>query len=177
MKLIIKSATTSFRDIIDTQAVKNALHGHRQDIINALCAASGLSFTQDSLTVRCGYVDKSPHLSGRKGGPALFINTPLGSPYEYMEVLSHELAHRLLLGNGIEPPSGKLHNYYAHQYIDLFLHDSWGLFLSPEKVAILDSYEHYKEHPQFKRAWNWAMKMTLQERQRNLRRLIRDKKL
>ncbi|HJQ09147.1 MAG TPA: hypothetical protein VJ836_06730 [Candidatus Saccharimonadales bacterium] len=93
------------------------------------------------------------------------------SQEERLRVLSHELAHRLLLGNGIEA-YGKTSRFYDHYYIDLFLFDAWvqlygaetaKQYVEQEQTGLLDAYGH---------AWKKSLALSFTERQETLRRII-----
>ncbi len=90
---------------------------------------------------------------------------------ERRRVLTHELAHRLLVGNGIEA-YGRTSRFYDHYYIDLFLYDVWqklwgkqiaDAYVKAEKDTLVNTYA---------RAWDKALVLTRPQRQDALKRLI-----
>jgi hypothetical protein len=85
--------------------------------------------------------------------------------------LIHELAHRLVIGNGIDPPEGNdfiesRANYYMHRHIYLFLYEVFVDILG-EKIAREEIERESKGRiSSYAKAWTWAMAKDYDQRQK-----------
>jgi hypothetical protein len=87
--------------------------------------------------------------------------------------LTHELCHRLVVGNNIKIKSGKTYNSWTmaiHKHIDLILYDIWvklyGENFAKKEIAYEISLWTGKGISPYKIAWDWALKMTKEQRQK-----------
>lgn len=141
---------------------------NQQKIIDSFYKHTGLTFKQKQITIRL-----------RKDGISR-----AGNKYQPMELsmtwktedgigctLIHELAHRLVIGNGIDPPEDNefvdAHaNYYMHRHIYLFLYDVFVDILG-EKVAREEiERESNGRISSYAKAWSWAMAKDYSQRQK-----------
>ncbi len=94
--------------------------------------------------------------------------------------LTHELCHRLLYGNTIkfEKLEGENAEYLIqHKPIDLILYDIWtelyGEEFAKEQIPFeIDEWTGKGVSP-YKIAWNWALSMTKEERQKEFRKYLK----
>ena len=126
MKLIFDiNLNNDLEQTLATARYKQFWYDNQEKIINSFYKHTGLTFQQKQITVRI-----------RKDG-----RSKAGNRHQPMELswtwvtqdgigctLIHELAHRLVIGNGIDPPEGNEFiesraNYYMHRHIYLFLYD------------------------------------------------------
>lgn len=87
--------------------------------------------------------------------------------------LVHELSHRLLAGNGIVSLTneGKMDDLGLHKQIDLFLYDALCKLYGQEFADKQVEYEKNLQ-PFYRQAWEWALKMTPEERAAELKSLV-----
>src|ERR1035437_2337122 len=140
---------------------------NNEEILSSLYKHTGLHFKQHTITVRIRADERS-----RAGNS----HSPMELSMTYKEqdsiacALIHELAHRLVIGNGIEPPEDnafiKSHaNYYMHKHIDLFLYDVFLDVLSKEAADYEVKRESVSPESFYAKAWKWALDMDYAERQ------------
>jgi len=89
--------------------------------------------------------------------------------------LIHELAHRLVIGNGIEPPGSVTNNvnkYYLHRHIYLFLYDVF-VDIVGEDIANEEVKRESVYNDAYAKAWRWALAMNYNERQTVFNKLKR----
>ena len=165
----------NFRPDGDKLGTKLAAIGYesiwRQDgqaIIEAFQGITGLAFWYRSITVQ---VVPNPVSEAGRRYHRMKLSAFKFTDDERRRVLSHEIAHRLLVGNGIEA-YGRTSRFYDHYYIDLFLYDAWeklwgkqvaDAYVQAEKSTLEDTYT---------RAWHKALALTPIQRQAALKRLI-----
>lgn len=87
--------------------------------------------------------------------------------------LVHELCHRVLSGQGYDLKfknkiTNKNYDLESHKIIDLILYDIWiklyGEKFAKEEIRLEISLWTRKEVSPYKIAWDWALKMTKEER-------------
>jgi len=85
--------------------------------------------------------------------------------------LTHELCHRLVVGNNIKIKSGKTYNSWTmaiHKHIDLILYDIWvklyGEDFAKKEIEYEISLWTGKGISPYKTAWDWALGMTKEQR-------------
>ena len=144
---------------------------NQDKIIASFYKHTGLTFKQKQITIRL-----------RKDGIS-----KAGNRHQAMELsitwktedgigcaLIHELAHRLVIGNGIDPPEGNdfiesRANYYMHRHIYLFLYDVFVDVLG-EKIAKEEiERESNGRISSYAKAWTWAMDKNYEQRQRSFK--------
>jgi len=147
----LEKATKEYQDIWDKEGLK---------IISSIEIISGLKF-------------KKKYINAIVYKESYGWSYPLGlsSMYDRNQKkvgLIHELCHRLFMDNKIETTK----NTYiqVHKLIDLILFDIWSK-LYGEKFAKeqvnkeIKIYGNNSKNP-YKKAWDWALKMTSEERKR-----------
>ena len=97
------------------------------------------------------------------------FSTPmrLRSNYSYdqkLAVIVHELTHRLLIDNNFWFPDEKKFNEECHKTIDLILFDIWIDLFGKELAEKSKEIEINYGDPIYKRAWDWALSFTKEER-------------
>ena len=131
---------------------------------------TGLKFKQKKITVKA--IDKGTSRAGNSHSPMeLSINKVIMA--EAGANLLHELAHRLVIGNGIDTnDEDRAWVYHCHRYIDLFLYDVWVDVLGKKAADKALSQERTNTYDYYRKAWDWAMSMSFEERQQKLKHLI-----
>jgi len=93
--------------------------------------------------------------------------------------LTHELCHRLVVGNNITLKSGKTYNSWTmavHKHIDLILYDIYvelyGETFAKKEIAYEISLWTGKGISPYKTAWDWALSMTKEERQKLWKKIL-----
>lgn len=186
MKILFRPNTNSIEDILDTAHARRLWEAGRGDIVAALEQASGLKFRQTTIQAVSGTIEEMH--SGWPGVKAMSL--PLkyhdegnASPHyhnelEYVGLVTHELAHHLLLEHDIIAPKGADHDLQAHQHIYLFLADAWRLAYDSEKVKQLIANEPgYVRHHYITRSFRWAERLGKAKRQQIMTELVAAKVL
>lgn len=178
MKFVIKPSDDSFDMMLEAGQYERIWQSHSDAILKAFKTVTGLEFQQRLITAR---VTKGTY--GNSGLPGKAMILP--GDYAILErkacTLMHELGHRLLGGNALNPVALGLlpdiedtHNdwqWYEHRHLYLFLQDTvreaFG-FENAERCAKEEScmVPGYNDE-----AWNWAMSMTFEQRQRAVKLL------
>lgn len=93
--------------------------------------------------------------------------------------LTHELCHRLLAGNEIWPRVKRGHPNHRleqHKLLDLILYDIlidlFGKKKSDEEIRYEISLWNQEEISPYKIAWDWALAMTREERQKEFKKYL-----
>jgi hypothetical protein len=86
--------------------------------------------------------------------------------------LLHELAHRLVIGNGIDPPEGNAFidaraNYYMHRHIDLFLYDVFVDIVGKQAAKNEVYRESINPKSIYTKAWRWALSKDYKQRHKS----------
>jgi hypothetical protein len=145
---------------------------HETEIITSLYRHTGLHFQQRSITVVIW--DEAGSRAGNTNQP-MKLSAQVHDEARVGATLIHELSHRLIIGNGIEPsslPNARPRaSYHMHRHIDLFLYDVLvdvlGKSTADDEVATEKSYSNMC----YRLAWEWALKMNYTERQNALANL------
>lgn len=94
--------------------------------------------------------------------------------------LVHELCHRLVVGNNITVKTGKGYynwNLAIHKHIYLILYDIWvklyGESFAKKEIDYEISLWTEKKVSPYKTAWDWALSMTKEERQKLWKKSLR----
>ena len=186
MRIIFRPLTDSIEDILDTAHARRLWQAGKGDIVAALEKTSGLKFRQATIQAVSGTADDMH--SGWPGVRAMSL--PLKyhiqgsvSPHhhnelEYIGLVSHELAHHLLLEHGIVAPEGPDHDLQAHQHIYLFLTDAWRMAYDTEKAKLLIANEpgHVRSRV-ITRSLYWAERLGRSRRQQLMSQLVATKAL
>ncbi|HVV66807.1 MAG TPA: hypothetical protein VHB72_01895 [Candidatus Saccharimonadales bacterium] len=143
---------------------------YQASILSALHKHTGLRFKQRRITVRMW---EGASRAGNKFKPMeLSVKDASYGDADVLCTIAHELAHRLVIGNGIEPLyGGPKANYYMHRHIYLFLYD---VLVDVAGKAVADGevrLETEMSRPLYGKAWRWALAMTYEERQATFARL------
>ncbi|HTE57331.1 MAG TPA: hypothetical protein VK694_01190 [Verrucomicrobiae bacterium] len=133
---------------------------------------TGLSFQQPEITAVV--VAGSVNNSGMTGKP-MRVGSDYRTDNEKLAVLSHELSHRLLGGNGVGVDSDRKDAKYAeHCRIYLFLYDAW-CDLKDESFANSAMERELADAEYYEKAWKWALGMDRQQRSQELKKIIASK--
>lgn len=176
MRFIIKPDDPSLYTLLETAQYKRVWQQYGRKIRTALREITRLEFQQSVITARvCSGSGQSD--SGTYRQPMRLAGDYRSEPEKLLTVL-HELGHLLLSGNrlhvmdlGLYPErDGDEANdpeyiEKQHRLLYLFEYDVARRCLSPELAEACLRYERHKE-PTIARAWQWAMSMTYEERQR-----------
>lgn len=143
-------------------------------IVASLEKHSGMQFKQTRITVQVW--DKEISRAGTRNKPMQLSAKHLTSR-RVASTIMHELAHRLVIGNGIESSEATVaaksrYNYYVHRHIYLFLYDVYSEILGKDEAMSEVSAEKL-DGRQYYAAWTWALAMNYPERQATLERLKR----
>lgn len=176
MKLVIKPADDSFDMMLEAGQYQRIWQEHSDTILEAFKKVTGLTFQQRLITAR---VTKGTYGNAGLPGKAMILPGDYTTEDCKTCTLMHELGHRLLGGNalnpialGLVPDAEENHHdwqWYEHRHLYLFLQDAireafssaYADRCAKEEAAILPDYYH--------EAWNWAMSMTLTQRQQAVR--------
>jgi len=151
--------------------------GYEMVALASFLMHTGLAFRDKRITIYVG-ADIQTH-SGDSGHAMQITYNSFGysdSDDELMRTLLHELAHRLVMGNGIRSKQEEytyLRNLLAHKRIYLFLYDVEADVLGEEVASedVASTLQWSKRA--FGNAWDWALAKTYDERQQAIRRMIR----
>jgi len=139
---------------------------------------TGLRFKQRYITVKIRSDGRSK--AGNEHQP-MELSKTWNTPKEVGCTLIHELAHRLIIGNGIELPENGPHsynhyNYYAHRHIYLFLYDVYVDTIGHE-YADREVARESSGNNAYSKAWQWALSMNYTKRQAVFKKLKQRYKL
>ena len=91
----------------------------------------------------------------------------------------HELCHRLIVGNNIRLNVGfedKNWNLEVHKHVDLILYDIWielyGRDFAKKEIDYEISLWTGKDVSPYKLAWDWATKMSKEQRQKEFKKYL-----
>lgn len=185
MKLIFHSKTNSYADILATARAQRVWKEGRSSIVAALEQTSQLKFLQTIIHAKSGeFGDANSGIPGVKAMslPIVIKYESTDSYYpndlEYLGLITHELAHHLLLEHHIVAPPGQRHDLEAHQHIYLFLLDAWQLAFDNQKTKKLTQYEiNYAEPNGYAQAIRWAQQLGKEKRQETMAYLKKHKQL
>lgn len=139
-----------------------------EEIVRVFYSLTGLRFWYKSITVHIVQGDYSSEAGSRYKRMRLRHNSY--NLDDRRQLVAHELAHRLLMGNYIDG-AGPAHLFYSHYYIYLFLYDAWVQLWGREFAAEMAKKEEAKPRA-YNLAWRRAMALTFEQRQEALKRLI-----
>lgn len=95
--------------------------------------------------------------------------------------LVHELCHRLVVGNNILVKTGKTYNSWTmaiHKHIDLILYDIfvelYGESFARKEIDYEISLWTGKEVSPYKTAWDWALGMTKEQREKEFKKYFKN---
>jgi hypothetical protein len=147
-------------------------------ILNSFNKHTGLDFKQSKITIRIRKDGRSK--AGNKHQP-MELSVKWVDENSIGCTLIHELAHRLVIGNGIELPEGTPHqdshyNYFVHRHIYLFLYDVFVDVLGKE-IAEAEVQRESADQGAYAKAWRWALAMSYRDRQNSFERLKKRYKL
>ncbi|HSX33033.1 MAG TPA: hypothetical protein VLF91_01710 [Candidatus Saccharimonadales bacterium] len=142
---------------------------HSVEILQSFKQRTGLDFAQRRITVRG--IDEPTSRAGNPHQPMELTIHRVEMPKVGVNLL-HELAHRLVIGNGIDSDA-RHWSYLCHCHIDLFLYDVWADVLGKDAAEAALEAERNNGYPTYRKAWDWALAKTPDERRRTLERLKR----
>jgi len=184
MKLVIKPDINSFEHILETEIYKKLWKQNSRKILKAFRNVTGLDFQQRVITARIGNIEQS--ISGSFHYP-MRLRMLVAKPNDKLVLLIHELSHRLLGGNALgvvnlgivsrKDNNSDEANEYDHRHIYLFEYDVIKLALGEDMGNACLKFEGKVSGTEnindnsHQKAWNWAMKMSFEERQIAVKRL------
>ena len=180
MKLIFKphpKQRDNFEAFLQARRLERLWHDHEGVIIASFQLHTGLTFQEKQITVYVG-ADIETH-SGDNGQAMqiMYNSVDYRDPdEELVRALLHELAHRMLMGNGIRSAQEDYtysRNLLAHKRIYLFLYDVEVDILGAEIANEDVASTLQASNRAFGSAWDWALAKTYDERQQTLRRMVR----
>jgi len=93
-----------------------------------------------------------------------------------LELLTHELCHRLLSGNPfrLDLKKGQSHNVELHKILFLILYDIW-IELRGKEYAdkSVEANCKYSKSGDSKKAWEWALSFSKEEREKKFKEFIK----
>jgi hypothetical protein len=185
MKLLFHAKTKTYADVLATARARRIWKEDRGNIIEVLEQASRLNFLQATIHARSG--EFRGVYSGIPGIEAMSLpivihyknNEPhYPNDLEYLGLITHELAHHLLLEHRIVAPAGPMHDVEAHQHIYLFLLDAWQLAYGSKESEKLLVYEiNYATPNGYAPSIRWAQQLGQTGRQKVMEHLIEHRQL
>jgi hypothetical protein len=186
MRIIFRPKTNSLDDILTTKHAQSVWKRKKGTIVEALEQTSELKFKQHTIQAVSGTIDVA-----HSGWPGLIaMSLPVKyhanetgdliyrDELEYIALVTHELAHHLLLEHTIIAPEGSHQDIEAHQQIYLFLPDAWRLAYGSEMGAKLVKRELEYPYQHFiSRSLSWAEKLPVKKRQEIMAELVATKAL
>ena len=166
-------------DVADTEYLRSLWQRIGGKYLATACAITGLTFTESSITVRCGKFN--PSQSGNPGREAMRIGMHYlinGEGYEparksddaLIDVLSHELGHRLLHNHDIVVArNAPRRDYEVHRQLFVFLYNTWAAAFGEKRAAQIAHGANYPAHPEYQayyEAWEWARCLSKRTRSR-----------
>ncbi len=149
---------------------------NKVEILNSFYMHTGLKFKQRRITVHIREDGRS--FAGSNTAP-MDLSMTWNTKDEIGLTLIHELSHRLIIGNGIEPSTNSKHgderyNYYVHRQLYLFLYDVYVDILGSEAAdeeVRRESAPGPKKY--YGKAWKWALQKDYKQRQATFKRIKR----
>ncbi len=146
---------------------------NQQKIIDSFYKHTGLTFKQKQITMN---IIKGGVSRAGNSHQAMELSVQSVDERDIAYNLIHELAHRLVIGNGIDPPEGNKFidthaNYYMHRHIDLFLYDVLVDILGVETAKSLVKQGSTNSHSIYAKAWKWAMTKDYSQRQKSFEQI------
>lgn len=170
LQLVFKTtADESFELYLASLRYQKFWQENRGNIIASFRKHTDLDFTQKRISVRI--IDERTSRAGNKHKPMELTRYREDESSAGANLL-HELAHRLLIGNGIDT-NAKNWNYVCHQHIYLFLFDVWKDVLGEKPAKESLDRERTNTYDVYKNAWDWALNQTYEQRQQKLEKLKR----
>lgn len=180
MQLLIKQADPSSLELVlATSQYQQFWNQHKDTVIKAFYKLTQLQFQQSEIVAKV-----TPGSHANAGDVA----KPMTLPADYRDqkekelTLVHELAHRLLSGNALSPiglglvpdttTADPRFQNFEHRHLYLFLYDVVNEALGPEYASLCAKYESQIQETDYREAWNWAMSMNFEERQRAVHVLV-----
>lgn len=181
MKLIFKpypkQKNDHFEAFLQARRLERLWHEREKAIVASFRLHTGSTFQEQQITVYVG-ADLETQ-SGDKNMPMLITYNGIehtDPDDELLRALLHELAHRLVMGNGVRSTQEAYtysRNLLAHKRIYLFLYDVevdvLGVETANEDVA--STLQLSKRA--FGGAWDWALAKSYAERQAAIRRMAK----
>jgi len=175
MRVIFKTKNNDLESFLAVQRYQRIWQVNQKTILDSFKLHSGLDFNHRPLTIYVDRIDGSGH-SGDIGMPMVLSFRDDQAMYDDSRLaafLLHELAHRLLISNGIRSVRkdyGYQRNFLAHKRIDLFLYDVW-VDVVGRSVASQELIREFDTTKAIFDAWQWALSKSYEERQAELAKL------
>ncbi|MDB5184321.1 MAG: hypothetical protein JWN38_129 [Candidatus Saccharibacteria bacterium] len=178
MKFVVKPADDSFEMMLEAGQYARIWQEHSETILNAFKNITGLEFQQRLITAR---ITNGTYGNAGLPGKAMILPGNYAAEDRKICTLMHELGHRLLGGNalnsvalGLVADTDENFNdwqWYEHRHLYLFLHDAVADAFGPEYAERCTKDELNNEPEYYHEAWEWAMNLTFEQRQRAVRLL------
>ena len=169
LKLDFKlSLDTPFENTLAISRYQRFWDQNQAQIVDSFTKHTGLKFRQRKITVRA--IDEHTSRAGNSSKP-MELNRYL-SGEAIGPNLIHELAHRLVIGNGIvTSDNNPAWTYHSHRHIDLFLYDVWVDVVGKAAADKALSDERSNGYDYYKKAWDWALNKSYADRQKTINKL------
>jgi hypothetical protein len=185
MRLLFKpDHTSNLESLLESENYKKLWKQNSRKTLKAFRDITGLDFQQKIITARIGKVEQS--IAGSYHYP-MRLRLLIGEPNDKLVLLIHELSHRLLGGNALgvvnlglvspENNNSNEANEYDHRHTYLFEYDVVKLAFGKELADTCLRFEGRKAAADdinggsHQKAWEWAMAMTFEERQKSVKKL------
>lgn len=173
MKLLFKLDLDDPLEItLATARYKQFWEENQDKIIQSFHKHTGLAFLQKQITVK---VLDQPSSRAGTHNRRMELSSHRKTESRVGGNLIHELAHRLVIGNGIDVDTdASVWKYHSHRHINLFLYDVWVDVLGKRAADQELKAERTNTFDYYRKAWDWALAKSYEERQNILARLIRN---
>lgn len=185
MRILFRPKTDSIDDLLTASAARRIWNEQKGSVVSALEQTSGLAFMQKTIRADTGTIEEMhsgwprekamslPMKYHDKHGRLTFMDE-----LEYVTLVTHELAHHLLLEHSIRAAEGVDHNLHAHQHIYLFLLDAWDRAYGAERRDQLIKKElAYARGHFIPRSLRWADALGGERRRELMALLVKTKQL
>lgn len=179
MRFIIKPDDPSLDTFLATAHYQRIWKQYSRKVLRGMRETTGLKFQQTTITARVRQGEDSR--AGYRHYAMILAADYQRSEADRIITLIHELGHHLLSGNYLdlralglqeEDDNGTNDDYYiemTHRHPYLFEYDVVRNYLGPELAKTCVQHETIHKNGPHAHAWDWAMSMTYEERQRALK--------
>jgi hypothetical protein len=89
-----------------------------------------------------------------------------------LSILIHELTHRVISGNSKQQKGKAITSFEVHKMLDLILYDIWVRLYGKEFAEGAVGWEKEIPGKEYKKAWEWALSFTKEERETKFSKFI-----
>ncbi len=179
MKLIFKwNKDSHLRAILAINKFSRLWDEQQKNMLAAFYEHTGLKFKQKQITIRMHEDEYASNYSGNRYEPMTFnLEYQDLSDIDRLQVLSHELGHRLLEGNRLSTWAKYKNDedkftVEGHKLLYLFLYDVWVSAFGQETADKMAEEEARVKDKRHNRAWKWAMSKSYAKRQALIKDLV-----